>query len=236
MISILPNTAKYECGFLASSSMGSTFLRFEATFSISSLATLVAGSTANTRPDSPTISDTWLTVVPVDAPRYNTLLPFFIGIFFIPFLSAAASLLLKGSQILYSSPSYFTSFSPYTLSPFIRFRVAAFFSPFIEIHLIASSLSKSLSSVLLLLSLIMFISCHITSSSILLTLDVLPVFPVPLLLRYWLPIFFSYFIDADFQLIINSVVLAVVAVIVDPLRYGDLLFNFSCYLTSLPLG
>src|SRR5919199_3522971 len=222
MTSTLPNTAKYDWCFLASSSIGITFLRFEATFSIRSLATRVAGSTANTIPDGPTISDMWLTVVPVEAPRYSTLLWFFIGIFFIPFFRAAASLLLKGSQILYSSPSYFTSFSPYTLSPFARFRVAAFFSPFIEIHLIASSLSKSLSSVLLLLSLIMFISCHITSGSILLTLDVLLVFSVPLLLRYWLPILFSYFINADFQLIINSVVLALMAVIVDPCRYGDL--------------
>ncbi len=42
---------------------------FEDTFSNNSLATLTDGSTGNTIPLFPIMSDTWLTVVPVDAPK-----------------------------------------------------------------------------------------------------------------------------------------------------------------------
>jgi len=54
------------------------FLKF-ATLSRKSRATLLACSTAKTRPLYPTISDMWDTVVPVDAPRYKTLVPWVMG-------------------------------------------------------------------------------------------------------------------------------------------------------------
>ena len=67
----------YLCGCLASSIMGITFVLFLAMF-IRSRPLLWENSTANTRPSSPTTSDTWLTVVPDAAPRYKTLAPGFM--------------------------------------------------------------------------------------------------------------------------------------------------------------
>ena len=52
------------------------------TFSSNSLATLTDGSTGNIIPLFPIMSDTWLTVVPVDAPKYRTFDGLFYWIFF----------------------------------------------------------------------------------------------------------------------------------------------------------
>ncbi len=71
--STFPNTEKYSFGFLAFCRIGVTFNLNAATLSKKSLATLFACSTAKTIPLGPTISEIWLTVVPVDAPKYNTL-------------------------------------------------------------------------------------------------------------------------------------------------------------------
>lgn len=62
----------------------------------------------NSQLTGPTMSDTWLTVVPEAAPRYMTLLPGLMWISATPPKMAAASLDLKGFHDLYSfliSPS-----------------------------------------------------------------------------------------------------------------------------------
>ena len=85
-----------------------------ATLSKKSLATLLACSTAKTNPLGPTISEIWLTVVPVDAPKYKTLVLFLKGKFSNLFIIDAASLLLNGSHNLYSTPFLIINFSLYT--------------------------------------------------------------------------------------------------------------------------
>ena len=50
-------------------------------------------------PSLPTISETCEGVVPVEEPRYKIVEPLVKGIFFIPFIIQAASLLRYGSQI-----------------------------------------------------------------------------------------------------------------------------------------
>jgi hypothetical protein len=49
--------------------MGIIFSLLEATFSMSSLATRIEDSIAKITPELPIISEMWLTVVPVDAPK-----------------------------------------------------------------------------------------------------------------------------------------------------------------------
>ena len=90
------------------------FVLNAATLSKKSLATLLACSTAKTIPLGPTMSEIWLTVVPVDAPRYNILLLFSKGKLFKSFIIDAASLLLNGSHNLYSIPFFIINFSLYT--------------------------------------------------------------------------------------------------------------------------
>ena len=66
----------------------------------------------------------WLSVVPVDAPKYNTDDFFLIGINSSFFKIAAANLLLNGSQILYSMFVMVIVFSLYALIPGTKFFVA----------------------------------------------------------------------------------------------------------------
>jgi hypothetical protein len=51
-------------------------------------------------------------VVPVEVPRYSTLSPLRMMSSGSPFITAAASLDLNGSQVLYSVPSILTRSSP----------------------------------------------------------------------------------------------------------------------------
>lgn len=81
------------------------------------------------RHTGPTISATWLTLVPLAAPRYRTLAPGLIKISSSPPNTPAANLLRNGFQTRYSVfvPSTPLSidirFSPYTDSPGTRFLV-----------------------------------------------------------------------------------------------------------------
>ena len=68
----------YLYGCLASAIIGDTFGLYLA-ISIRSLPLLFENSTAYTFPFGPTISETWETVVPEAAPKYNTLAPGTIG-------------------------------------------------------------------------------------------------------------------------------------------------------------
>jgi len=82
-----------------------------ATLSKKSLATLLACSTAKTIPFGPTISEIWLTVVPVDAPKYRTLVLFSKGKSSKSFIMDAANLLRNGSHNRYSIPFLIINFS-----------------------------------------------------------------------------------------------------------------------------
>ena len=120
---------------------------FEDTFSNNSLATLTDGSTGNTIPLFPIMSDTWLTVVPVDAPKYSTFDDSLMGFSLSPFNIAPASLLLNGSHNLYSISSFFIIFSPYTLLPLMRFCVARYFSFVLLIKITYEPLSNLLMNI-----------------------------------------------------------------------------------------
>ena len=106
-----------------------TFVLNAAILSKKSLATLLACSTEKTIPFGPTISEIWLTVVPVDAPKYNTLDLFTKGKYSSSFIIDAANLLLNGSHNLYSIPFLIINFSLYTWFPGTKFSVASFFCP-----------------------------------------------------------------------------------------------------------
>ena len=91
------------------------------------------GSSRRTR-TGPTISATWLTLVPLAAPRYNTFVPGAMKILSIPPNTPAASLLRNGFHTRYSilvlstpPPPVSTEirFSPYTDSPGTRFFVTS---------------------------------------------------------------------------------------------------------------
>ena len=77
----------------------------------SSLNILCANSTQYTFP-SGHMSATWDGVVPLDAPRYRTLLSDVNGNLLPPLVMYAESLLLRGSHSLYSVPDTVVSLSP----------------------------------------------------------------------------------------------------------------------------
>src|SRR5206468_8868016 len=111
----------YASGFDASAKIGRTLCRPSAR-ARSFWNTRREISTAYTVPSGQR-SETWLTVVPLAAPRYRTCEPFSSGRIFQPFRMRAASLLLRGSHRRYSDPRNGTSRSPYTERPGTRFSV-----------------------------------------------------------------------------------------------------------------
>src|SRR6185503_823291 len=148
--------------------------------------------------------------------------------FFKPFFSEAASLLLNGSHSRYSSPPCLINFSPYTLLPFARLSVATFFSPATEIHLIAS-LSKPLRPSILL----SFVTPG--PSWWRLALHMFPVLSVAVFLRNWLLVLFPDFCYSRVQLVADGRVPACMPVVVDPCSYCNLGCNRPRDLAPLPL-
>src|SRR3989304_183519 len=105
MVSTFPEMyMAYFSGDRASSRNGDMFALYVMTLLMRSRIDREANSTQYTCPFSPTMSETWLGVVPEAAPKYRTRCSGFIGMVCTPLRMTAAILLLNASQTRYSTP------------------------------------------------------------------------------------------------------------------------------------